>query len=185
MDLWTWEFIFIPRFQSWNHKRWCQFVQSMHLALEGMDFLGRAACPGRRTRPFPCLGLGVLLHFIPIFISLRIDTVSWAFQSPPKLEHWVEHAIKKGTCCSGDSAVTRMDQFWMKFELIRALSLSLPGRLSALSQPRPSSRGQKSTGSHRRHPKASKGEGETSGDRVWQWHIMALFWESQLAFLAL
>ena len=96
----------------------------MHLALEGMDFLGRAACPGRRTRPFPCLGLGVLLHFIPIFISLRIDTVSWAFQSPPKLEHWVEHAIKKGTCCSGDSAVTRMDQFWMKFELIIAQFIS-------------------------------------------------------------
>lgn len=62
-------------------------ICTVHASSSGMDLLGSAACPGRKTRPFPCLGLGVLLHFISIFISLRIDTVSWAFQSSPKLEY--------------------------------------------------------------------------------------------------
>ena len=142
-------------------------ICTVNASSTGRNGLVREWFPGRRTPPISLSrSRCVVAFFISIFISLRIDTVSWAFQSSPKLEHWIEHAIKKGTCCSGDSAVTRMDQFWMKFELIRALSLSLPGRLSALSQPRPSSRGQKSTGSHRirRHLKVKEKQVVTGCD---------------------
>jgi len=106
---------------------------------------------------------------IPIFS--KVGTLDWTCDKKRDLLLW-------RFCSNQDGSV--LDEVWAdqgaQFISARALVCFEPAK-TFVQRPE----------KHRipPHPKASKGEGETSGDRVWQWHIMALFWESQLAFLAL
>ena len=116
MDLWAWEFIFIP-FQSWTHKRWCQFVQSMNAFSTGRNGLVRECClPWSQDTPFSLSRCRCVVAFhshfyqstdwhgllsIPIFS--KVGTLDWTCDKKRDLLLW-------RFCSNQDGSV--LDEVW-------------------------------------------------------------------------